>query len=370
MTEANKQEPNATKSNILIVDDEPSARDTLEALLYPEGYNLALAASGQEALEILPEANPDVILLDIMMPGMNGFEVCRFLKTSRRWRHVPVLLITALDTTEDLVRGFEAGANDFLHKPVNGLELQVRVRSMLQIKKQHDELQANLNLREDLSNMIVHDMKTPLSIIILYGTMLRDSLSEERDLKRIDKLIAAGRRLDSFSNDLLVVAKTQADRLVLNRSQVDVNQLVHKLEESHVDMANSRGIQLDLITPSTSRQLLMDENLFQRVLDNLLSNAIKFSPKQSRVALHVEFPNGADQQEPKVRIKVIDEGRGIPEKARERIFDTYEIIRMRERGVRQVGLGLAFCKMVMEAHGGRIYVNANQPKGSIFTVEL
>lgn len=370
MTMPNNQESTAHASNILIVDDEPSARDTLEALLFPEGYNLILAASGQEALEVLPEANPDVILLDVMMPGMNGFEVCKFLKASRRWQHVPVLLVTALDTTEDLVRGFQAGANDFLHKPVNGLELQVRVRSMLHIKKQHDELQANLRLREDLSNMIVHDMKTPLSVILLYGNMLRDLLTEERDLNRMDKLIAAGRRLDSFSNDLLVVAKTQADKLVLNRSNVDINQLVHKVEQSHIDVAQSRGIQLELIVPAESQQLLLDENLFQRVLDNLLSNAIKFSPKQSHVALQVEFLNGPDPQIPQARISVIDEGRGIPETARPRIFDTYEIIKMKEGGVRQVGLGLAFCKMVVDAHGGRIYVNANEPQGSIFTIEI
>jgi len=370
MTDPSKLISDIQDSTILIVDDEPTARDTLEALLYPAGYKLALADSGQKALELLPKVDPDVILLDVMMPGMNGFEVCRFLKTSKRWRHVPVLLITALDTTEDLVRGFKAGANDFLHKPVNGLELQARVQSMLHIKKQHDVLQSNLRLREDLSNMIVHDMKTPLSVIILYGNMLRDSLSEERELTRMDKLIAAARRLDSFANDLLVVAKTQANKLVLNRTPVDINTLAQKVEQSHRGVAESREIRLELIIPAESRQLSVDENLFQRVLDNLLGNAIKFAPKKSKVALQVEYLNSSSTEEPGTHISVIDQGPGIPEKAKERIFEAYAIIKMKERGMRQVGLGLAFCKMVLDAHGGRIYVEANEPQGSIFTVEI
>ena len=122
------------KPRILVVDDESSARNTLEAFLFGEGYDLAFAASGPEALARLDELVPDLILLDVMMPGMDGFKVCQRLKTDKRWRHIPIILVTVLDSKEDLARGLDAGADDFLSKPVNGLELRARVRSMLRIK--------------------------------------------------------------------------------------------------------------------------------------------------------------------------------------------------------------------------------------------
>jgi DNA-binding response OmpR family regulator len=130
--------------HVLIVDDTPSMRDALGALLLPEGYHLAFAASGQEALDRLQELSPDVILLDVMMPGMDGFQVCERLKADERWRHIPTILVTSLDSQEDLVRGLDAGADEFLTKPVTGLELRARVRTMLRIKQQFDEQQAAL----------------------------------------------------------------------------------------------------------------------------------------------------------------------------------------------------------------------------------
>lgn len=121
-------------ARVLIVDDEPYARTTLEALLIPEGYTLAFAADGREALERLDAFQPDTILLDVMMPEMDGFSMCRQLKARKQWQHIPVILVTALDGKENLVRGLEAGADEFLTKPVNGLELRARVRSMLRVK--------------------------------------------------------------------------------------------------------------------------------------------------------------------------------------------------------------------------------------------
>jgi len=146
------------QGTILIVDDDSSARDTLEALLFQEGYDLFFAANGQEALERIDDVNPDVILLDVMMPGMDGFQVCQVLKTGPNWRHVPIILVTALDSREDMVRGFDAGGDDFVSKPIDGLELRARVRSMLRIKRQYDlleaqrrELQETLHLRSKLA---------------------------------------------------------------------------------------------------------------------------------------------------------------------------------------------------------------------------
>jgi len=361
------------KNTILIVDDEPSARDTLEALLWSEGYELAFAASGQEALDRLEDLKPDVILLDVMMPGMNGFEVCQRLKANEQWRPIPVILITALDSKEDLVRGLDAGADDFLHKPVNGPELRARVRSMLRIKRQHDELEATLRLREDLSNMIVHDMRSPLASILLHSQLLAMKVASPDVSKHTETIRAEAQRLDSFINDILMLAKMEHGQLILSRSPVDVNQIALEAEKGYSAIAQSRQINLVVDLPEESQRVSLDANLFRRVLDNLLSNALKFSPAGSTVTLRITYPRArtaSEPQAPHVRIQVLDEGPGIPEEHRQRIFNQFEIVALRQRQIPQIGLGLAFCKMVIEAHGGRIFVEANEPKGSVFTIEI
>ena len=364
------------KHCILIVDDDPSARDTLEALLIPEGHDLVFAASGQEALArlgvLMPQ--PDAILLDVMMPGLDGFEVCQRIKAEERWRHIPVILITALDSKDDLVRGLDAGADEFLSKPVNGPELRARVRSMLRIKRQFDQLQGTMRLREDLSHMIVHDTKNPLTTILMTIFGVRRSITDPRGLGYVDTIEAEARRLDSFMNDMLMLAKMQENRLILNRSQIDVGQMIQEVRDTYAAVAESKNIRLVADVPQgEAHQVSLDESLFRRVLDNLLSNALKFSPPESTITLRLEYAEaemGTESPQFLVRVQVIDEGPGIPEEHHDRIFDKFEIVSLRKGGIRQVGLGLAFCKLAVEAHGGRIFVGANEPQGSIFTVEF
>jgi two-component system sensor histidine kinase/response regulator len=367
------------KSTILIVDDDPTARRMLQVFLSREGYDLALAASGPEALARLDELVPDAILLDVMMPGMDGFQVCRRLKADERWRHIPIILVTALTTKEDLVRGLDAGADEFLSKPMNDLELRARVRSMLRIKTQYDELEATLGLREDLARMTMHDMGGPLTSITLLtelllkrSTVAPDTIAPEY-VEEIEEIRTHAQRLNSFLNDMLIAAKMEAGKLMLNRSIVDMNQLVLTVERNHSVIAQARGIDLVIDLPEESRQILLDANLFQRVLDNLTANALKFSPAGSTVTLHIEYLEaepGSQVQEPRVRIQVLDEGPGIAEAHRDRIFDKFETVALKREGVSQFGLGLAFCKMVVEAHDGQIFVGANEPRGAVFTVEI
>jgi len=363
------------ESAILVVDDEAVGRQTLEALLMTQGYDLAFASNGPEALEKAAELTPDLILLDVMMPGMDGFQVCQRLKTDQRWRHIPIILVTVLDSKEDLARGLDAGADDFLSKPVNGLELRARVRSMLRIKKQHDELEATLRLRKDLSRMIMHDIGNPLTSIMLLAelslkrsTVVPDSIAPVY-VEEIEEIRTHVQRLSSFLNDMLIAAKMEAGKLILNHSAIDMNQLVLEVGKNHSAIAQSRRISFVSDLPEESQQISLDANLFQRVLDNLVSNALKFSPADSTVTLRVQYPETGNGS-PHVRIQVLDEGPGIPEEHRDRIFDEFEFVASKERNVPQCGLGLAFCKMVVEAEGGRISVGANEPKGSVFTVEI
>jgi signal transduction histidine kinase len=362
-------------STILIVDDEPMAHDVMEGYLVRDGYRLLFATNGTEALTCLEQEPPDVILLDIMMPEMDGFAVCRHLKSHEHFRHIPIILVTALGSKEDLVDGIEAGADDFLTKPVNELELRARVRSLLRVKKQYDELQAALRLREDLARMIVHDMRTPLTAIMGFSDLLqvKGNLSPE-DLRDVKKISTNARRLNSFLNDMLMVAKMEeAGQMILNRTMVDLNQLIRQLREDQTFVAELKQISLDFELPSESRLVSLDANLFQRVLDNLLSNAVKFSPAQSTVTVLVEYlPDSPESQpiDPNLRVKILDEGPGIDQANRDRIFEKFEVVDLKRSSTPQIGLGLVFCKMVVEAHGGRIYVEENRPVGSIFSVEI
>ncbi len=361
------------KNKVLIVDDEPGARDALGAFLFREKYEIAFAASGQEALGKLDQFEPDVILLDVMMPDMDGFEVCHIIRENERWRHIPVILVTALDHKENMIQGLEAGANEFLTKPVNSVELRARMRAMLRMKKQYDELQEAMQLREDLANMIVHDMKNPLTTILLVTGLLHEKqdITIDEMHEYIQEIEIQARRVTSYFDDMLIMTKMEAGRFHLDRTMIDVHQMVLMTERNHRVLAQSRGINLVVDSPKEKRLIALDVPLFQRVLDNLISNALKFSPPHSTVTLCAEYLQEANTNGHSVRIKIIDEGSGVPKEYRERIFDKFEVVTMKRReGVRQFGLGLPFCKMVTEAHGGRIFLEDNEPAGAIFTVEV
>ncbi|MCA9969369.1 MAG: response regulator [Anaerolineales bacterium] len=354
---------------ILIVDDDAAARQTTEMLLLREGYTLAFAESGQAALSRLarpaPDAGlPDVILLDVMMPGMDGLAVCRRLKENDAWQHIPVILVTALDAKEDLAAGLAAGADDFVHKPVSGLELRARVRSMLRIKQRHDALQAAMQLRQDLSHMIMHDIRAPLATMSVYCDLLQHSVSPD-EAELVHVITNQIDRLSGFVNDMLMLAKMEHGSLVLLREPVKINELIRSVIETHQPFALQRGIEFNLDLPAGAPQRPLDASLWQRMLDNLVANALKFSPPGATVRLCAEL-RGAEG----LRLRVIDEGPGIPAEFRETIFDKYRIVAAGRRDVQQVGLGLAFCRMVVEAHHGRIFVTPNEPRGAIFTIEL
>lgn len=330
-----------------------------------EGYELCFATDGYEALGHLDEETPDVILLDVMMPGMDGFELCERLRRNPKWENIPIILVTALDSKQDLARGLDAGADDFLHKPYNGLELRARVRSMLRIKQRHDELEAALKLRQDLANMIVHDIRSPLSSIMIYCDLMESELGEKSGT--LDTIRGEANRLSGFLTDMLMMAKMEHGRLKLSRSSVSMNQMATSTVASFEAMAGLKEISLVLDLADETKEFSVDANLMRRVLDNLLSNAVKFSPTGGTVTLTLEYPETDDTQ---IKIQVADEGPGVPEEHRETIFDKFKIVASKRRDVSQVGLGLAFCKMVVDAHDGRIYVQANTPQGAIFIVEL
>jgi len=364
---------NSKPAHICIVDDNLTAREVIAEQLSVDSYFVKQITSGLELLEKFDDLEPDVILMDVMMPYMNGYDVCQKIKQDPTRSHIPIILVTALNSREDMLRGLESGADEFLSKPVNGAELRARVRTMLRIKNQYDSLQSILQLREDLAHMLIHDMRNPLTVASLYNNILlkRDQLTP-RDKEYARQVRDSLRNLAGFLDEILTVAKMEEGMLKLACHPNNVSQLITDVVESHREVARLRGIQLNLDLPEEHRLSSLDAPLFKRVLDNLLSNAFKYAPDKSQITLRLRYlgnENNTLHSAP-FRLQVMDQGPGIAPENYERIFNKYEVVTLKKAGQAQVGLGLAFCKLVVEAHNGRIYVSPNLPQGAIFNVEL
>jgi signal transduction histidine kinase len=354
--------------SILVIDDEPDNFDVVESLLDNVNCQLSYASSGRIALTRLEVLQPDVILLDVMMPGLNGIEVCRIIKQDPRWKAVPIIMITALTSKQDMALCLEAGASDFLSKPVNGVELRARVKSMIRMKQQYDDLQSLLQTREDMVRMIVHDLRNPLSTIILSATLLGDpALSEVRKAEKIARLNRSTQRLQSLIDSLLLMAKLESGKMVLKYTSINLNQMCLALAEDFEAIAAQKNLEIIVQLPEDSHessQVNVDVSMFRRILDNLLSNSIKFSPSNNQIIISVEYPESGG-----ANISVADRGIGTTDEMKLVIFDKYEI-GTPVQNTAQLGLGLAFCKLAIEAHGGSIFVKDNQPQGSIFTIAI
>lgn len=361
---------------VLIVDDEATSRDTLRAQLETDDIEVVVASSGREAFLRMPELVPDVILLDVMMPETDGYEVCRQLKQSLSYRHIPVILITALDSVQDRVRGLEAGADEFVSKPVTRMELQARVRTMLRIKTQYDDLERLLELRQALSYMIVHDLRNPLAAVMLYMQLLKRKSGVAPDqIKYLELAMSESQKMSNFLDDMLMLAKMERGKLTLSRSPLFIDRVISQVRAKFEPLAEAQGVTMVTRLAEQPYSLTGDVTLFQRVIENLVGNALKFAPPQTTVTMIVEYPRaqstGTDPTPPALlRVSVQDQGRGIPPDDMVRMFDQYEAVFMKEHGKSELGLELAFCRMVAEAHGGRIYAGNNPDRGAIITVEI
>ncbi len=365
--------PANTKPHICIVDDNHMAREVIAEQLSVESYRVTQVTGGLELLQTFDTLKPDVILMDVMMPYVNGYDVCQEIKQDPARSYVPIILVTALNSRDDMLRGLGSGADEFLSKPVNGAELRARVRTMLRIKNQYDSLQSIMQLREDLAHMLIHDMRNPLTVATLYNNILlkRNQLTP-RDKEYAILIRDSLRNLTGFLDEILTTAKMEEGLLKLTCSPKDIGRLIEDVVKGHQEVAQLQGFQLKLDLPEERRLTSIDPTLFKRVLDNLLSNAFKYAPDQSEITLRLRYlkSNNDRSATPSFRLQVMDQGPGIAPENYERIFNKYEVVTLKQAGQEQVGLGLAFCKLVVEAHHGRIYVTPNLPQGTVFNVEI
>ena len=365
---------NPCLGRVLVVDDIAANVRLLAGILKVADYDVLTAESGADALQKVEEFAPDVVLLDVMMPEMDGFEVCRRLRENPHTAALPVVMVTALHETEDRVRALEAGADDFLTKPVNEIEVVARVKSLVRVKRGRDELESTLSdlqraesLRDSLASMLVHDLRAPLTTILAPLEMLSSNAFGELNEMQSEVAEMATRganRLLYLVNELLDVSKLESGNMTLQPSEFLLAPIVEEALELTGVLAG-RDEQLVEREYSNDFQVRADEDLLRRVLSNLLSNAVKFTPSDGRIGV------GAKTGDNEVLFWVRDEGDGVPPEYRDKIFEKFGQVESRQEGRKlSTGLGLTFCKLAVEAHGGRIWIESEAGRGSTFFFTL
>ena len=361
---------------LLVVDDNEENRDVLARRLQKQGHWAVTAPGGQEALEALAEQPFDLVLLDIMMPEMDGYEVLSRIKNNPQTQRLPVIMISALDEMDSVVRCIEMGAADYLPKPFNPTLLRARVGASLREKRARDrelrytaelaesyrKLQELERLRDDLTYMIVHDLRTPLTSLLsgLQTVPLVGDLNEIQT-EMVEIAVDGGRTLLGMINDLLDVEKMEQESVPLEMTPLTAGGLIERATAQVVLLAQSSGLTLAREAPLDLPPFPGDEDKLRRTIINLLGNAIKFTPVGGTITAAAELGEGV------VLFSIRDTGEGIPPEAFERIFEKFGQVENRKAGRKMsTGLGLTFCKLAVEAHGGRIWVESLPGQGSAF----
>jgi two-component system sensor histidine kinase/response regulator len=364
--------PAVSLGRILVVDDEPANVELLARRLEALGAEALRAMNGEEALATAAREMPDLILLDVMMPGIGGLETCRRLKVNDKTAPIPVIFATALTDAADLSKGFEVGGYDYITKPIEPIELAARVRGAIFTKRLQDELRGtNETLRkversrQELVGMLGHDIRNLANSLVAFLQLVRlgqldPSRPEFSELLGLSESNVT--ELLRMVNALLDVYKMEEGRLEPDRRLVPIEDLVTKSIQQLAAEARARGVEMECKTGD--EMVYVDETLLVRVFTNLLANSVKHTPSGGKAT--VEASAVADGW---MTVRVRDTGPGIPAADGDNIFDRfYQTAGGRSRG--GTGLGLAFCKLAVELHGGTIKVVNPGQQGAIIEMRL
>lgn len=341
------------RPRILAIDDNADNLALLEGILID--CDVAQAFSGPEGLELARKSSPELILLDLQMPGMDGFMVLEALRADKRARRIPVILLTAAyRDPESIARGLSLGATEYLTKPIQAEELRVRIAAVLRATRAERELE---RLRRDFASMLLHDMRTPLESVRLAVSLLGSIPVEERRKELVAMAQAGLIEVSDLVEGLIEGYRLDEGELLLDLREVRLNALTAEVIDRLSLIARQRQMTLWADIP-TDLVVRADLRILRRILSNLVGNALKYAdPGEIRVS--------ATSEENGVLIEVVDEGPGMTAEIRERAFDRFfHQKRRRDRHQGGFGLGLAFCKQAVEAHGGQIGIDSEPGKGT------
>ncbi len=358
----------------MFVDDEPENLNVLEAFFDQTDYLLRFFTSGEHAYAAALEEKPDVVLLDVQMAGMDGYEVCRSFKADERLRDIPILFLSARVSTEEITKGFECGAADYITKPFRNAEVLARVRTHLALSKayaqlaaQHVYLQELERKRDTYVHMLVHDMRSPLQGMLGHLLLIKNygakQLGEE-DRDSLQAAIHCTQKLGWMVSTVVDLSRMENAQLPLKCQTITVEEIFRSVQELVLDPQQLRRVREQI--HGTCTALFCDCELSIRIISNMLANAIKYTPDVSEIVMGAD-PDPAGG----VRLWIKDQGHGIRRDEYEKIFNKFEVSEDSKRsGTLSTGLGLAFCKMAAEAQGGTVGVESKENQGSTFWVTL
>lgn len=360
--------------NILIVDDVPQNIQVVANILQKEHYHMAFAQNGKTALELVRRAPFDLILLDIMMPEMDGMMVCEELKHDPLTRDIPVIFLTARTEVEDILRGFEKGAVDYVSKPFNSAELLARVKSHLDLRAAREELKkANQELhilnatKDKFFSIIAHDLRNPIQSLILASDLLRthfDSFHEEKKKDYIERFYSNATLIAGLLENLLEWSNSQQGRLTVIPHRLYLARLTEESLQLAARQAEGKNIVITTSVPG-DLEAWGDQKMAQTILRNLIANAVKFTPRGGTIEI-----NGRDAGD-YAEISIADSGCGIDEETLAQLFriDCHKTTPGAD-GEKGTGLGLILCKEFLEKNGGAITVSSRPGVGSTFVFTL
>jgi len=366
------------RPRILVIDDNQANRLLAMSTLEDEDYDVVLAENGAAGLLSFESCAPDCILLDVRMPGLDGFAVCERIRAHPRGAETPILFLTAARDVDTFDRALRAGGDDFLTKPVRPTELVARVQSALELRRVRSELREQYGLlkrqrddllrlqlqKERLTAFLVHDLKGPVNAMDLHAQLVfRDTTSSPSVRVLATQLRTEARRLNRMIVNLLDLSKADEGQLAPKRGRVDLRALLSAVLDEQKVAADARELRLECVNEAET--VSADVDLLQRVIANLVENAIRYAPVGTAVAVT------SARRDEGTEIRVIDHGRGIPNAQKETIFGAFAQLDPESgpssRDSR--GLGLSFCKSAVEAHGGRIWVQDASP-GTMFCFSI
>lgn len=364
-------------SQILIVDDYEVNRTVLSHLVQSLGYESTQAKDGKSALLQIEKETPDLVLLDILMPEMNGYEVLDHMKSNPNLCHIPVIMVSAVDEQESVVRCIKNGAEDYLIKPFNATFLKARIHACLDRKhlrdnekRLHDELERNYRslqaaeqARDAVLNMIVHDLRNPITAVMGYIQLLQMKIeSGNVDSEELGNILQfmydATKEITALIAGILDVARMEAGKLPISLGQLESVTCLKNITDRFKPLAERKKLRIVFNSDMDTIMIQSDKELFPRIIQNLITNALKHA--KTTVAVSVK------RQTDMALVSVADDGPGIPDEYKGKIFDKFFQIQNDSYNLTHgTGLGLAFCKMAVVALGGKIWVEDREGNGAI-----
>lgn len=361
--------------NILVVDDQINTVMLIKKYFDTLKFSITTAYNGQEALEFFKnDRNPfDLVILDIMMPYMNGYEVCKVLRKSYSLYELPILFLTAKSSMRDLMVGFDLGANDYLTKPFDSKELLARSKNLVKLKRLTEAntiLKQAIDLKTSLHQMTIHDLKNPLSAIRTLSNLILDDIdANDSNVQYLKMIVETSDNMFELVNNFLEMDKLESGKLALNKEFIDMNLITNAVVGANIENARAKE-QNVFFTPLNSeyRYVFADATKIREVIDNLISNAIKYSSLKSDIV--VSLQNYTDNSL-KIRFSVSDSGPGLTEKDKQKLFQKFSKLSAKPTGgEKSSGLGLAIAKMIIDLHEGKIWAENGKKCGAVFSFEL